>query len=42
MDHHAVNPELNDAGQNEAIIGLPESDDLSDAEVREATEVIDG
>jgi len=39
-DHHAVNPELNDAGQNEAVLSLPESDDLSDGEVREASEVI--
>ncbi|SEO70854.1 hypothetical protein SAMN05216388_101765 [Halorientalis persicus] len=42
MDHHAINPELNNAGQNEAIIGLPESDDLADGTVREATEVTGG
>lgn len=40
VDHHAVNPELNNAGQNEAIVALPAGSDLSDGEIREATEVV--
>lgn len=39
-DHHAVNPVLNEADQQEAVIALPETDDLSDAQVREASEVV--
>ena len=42
IDHHAVNPQLNDGGQKEMVAGLSKSDDLSEGEVQEATEMVRG